>query len=131
MAATSTVATIRNWVRAQRQVTILTAILVAVPTTYAFQSAVDGDAFAGSFFLLMTLAVGVPSAYDDYWPHYDQTSKAVVWVLAACAVAAVEFTALYLAGTALIDISWVAPVGAFLVTHLGNLAVLAAWQRRR
>ncbi|MFD1570413.1 hypothetical protein [Halorubrum laminariae] len=131
MSETSTVVTIRSWATAQRQVAILAAIIVAIPTTYGFQSAVDGDAFAGSFFLLMTLAVGVPSAYDDYWPHYDQTSKAVAWVLAACAVAAVEFTALYLAGTALIDISWVAPVGAFSVTYLGNLAVLAAWQRCR
>lgn len=129
--STSTTSNIRDWLTTQRQLTIVTAIVVALPTTYAFQSMIDGDPFAGSFFLLMALAVGVPSAYDEYWPQYDQTWKAVAWILVACVVTTVEFTGLYLVGTAAVDVAWVAPVGAFFITYLGNLLVLAFWQRRR
>jgi hypothetical protein len=131
MNSTSTIPHIRDWITSQRQLTIVTAIVVALPTTYAFQSVIGGDPFAGSFLLLMTLAVGVPSAYDEYWPQYDQTWKAIAWILVACVVAAVEFTGLYLVGTAAVDVAWVAPVGAFFITYLGDLLVLAFWQRRR
>ncbi|MFB6171225.1 MAG: hypothetical protein ABEJ23_01740 [Haloarculaceae archaeon] len=126
MPSTSASTRLRDRVATQRNVTIVVAILVAVPTAYAVQSTVGSD--AGGFLLLVTLAVGVPTAYDEYWPAYDRTWLAVAWVLAACAVAAVTFTALSLVGTA-VGLSPALAAGvAFLVTGLGGSALLA---RRR
>ena len=115
----------------QRNLTIFASILVAVPTAFVFQAHVAGGEFAANFLLLMTLAVGVPSAYDEYWPQYEQTWNAIAWVLVAAVVATVEFTGLYLLGTEFVSLSpMVAAVGAFLVTDLGNLALLSARQRQ-
>lgn len=125
-----TVARVSDWVTSQRNLTIFVAILVAVPTAYAFQSRVTGGGSPGDFLLLLTLAVGVPTAYDEYWPRYDQTWKAILWVLTACLVATVEFVALYLGGTGYVNLSpFSAAVGAFLVTDLGGFALLAARKR--
>jgi|SRR6056297_3595915 len=122
-------ARLRERATTQRNVTIYVAILAAVPLAYAFDTAVGGA--QGDFLLLMTLAVGVPSAYEGYWPAYDATWKAVAWVLAACAVVTVEFTGLYLAGTDLLSLSpFVAGIVAFLVVDLGNLAWLSVMRRR-
>lgn len=110
----------------QRNVTIVVAILVAVPTAYAFRSAVPGGDSAADFLLLLTLAVAVPTAYDERWPRYDQTSTAVAWILGACLVATVAFAGLYLLGTAVVGLSPLfASVAAFLVTDLGGLALLS------
>jgi hypothetical protein len=120
-------ARIRTWSTAQRNVTIFAAILVGVPTAYAFTRALDGGG-GGDFLLLVTLAVGVPTAYDEYWPRYDRTWKAVAWVVLACAVAAAEFTGVYLVLDDVVALSPVAAsVGAFLATTVGN----AAWLARR
>lgn len=125
----SPVSTLRERLTTQRNATILAAIVVAIPTAYAFHS-VTGSA-SGDFLLLFILGVGVPTAYDSHWPEYDRTWKAVAWTVAACAVATVEFVGLYLVGTRVLDQSeLVAAVGAFLVTYLGDLAVLAAAGRR-
>ncbi|WP_327054031.1 hypothetical protein [Halomicrococcus gelatinilyticus] len=120
---------LRERATTQRNVTIYLAILVAVPLASAFNTAVGGA--QGGFLLLMTLAVGVPSAYDGYWPAYDATWKAVAWILAACAVVTVEFIGLYLAGTDLLSLSpFVASIVAFLVVDFGNLAWLSVMRRR-
>jgi hypothetical protein len=89
----------------QRNLTILVAILVSVPIAYGFRAVVGGADFGGSFLLLMTLAVGVPTAYDEFWPKYDRTWDAIIWVVAACIVATTEFTGLYLMGTGLGNLS--------------------------
>jgi hypothetical protein len=113
----------------QRNLTIFAAILVAVPTAYAFTLYVDAGG-GGDFLLLLTLAVGVPTAYDEYWPRYDETWKAVAWVVAACVWATAEFTAVYLL---VVDVLSLSPVvgalGAFLVTTVGTVAVLAVRRR--
>lgn len=128
MPSTGAVPRIYAWLTAQRNLTVFVAILVAIPTAYAFHSLVGVGRLSGDFLLLLTLAVGVPTAYDDYWPRYDRTWKAVAWVLAACAVATAEFTGLYLLGREAIGLSPLfASIGAFLVTDLGNLA----WLSRR
>lgn len=114
----------------QRNATILVAILVGIPTSYAVASAVGGQ--ATGFLLLVTLAVAVPTAYDEYWPRYDNTGKAVGWILGACTVATAAFTALYLVGTDLLSLStFVAASGAFLVTDLGGFALLGRRHRPR
>jgi hypothetical protein len=107
---------------AQRNVAIYAAILVAVPTAYGFHTVFDAS--GGDFLLLMTLAVGVPSVYNDNWPAYDRTWKAVAWVLVACAVATAAFAGLFLAGTDGLGLSpFLTSVGAFLVTVGGVHAV--------
>jgi hypothetical protein len=128
MPSASVLAGVRERIATQRNGTIVAAILVAVPTSYAFGATIGGD--VGNFLLLVTLAVGVPTAYDEYWPRYDRTWKAVAWVLVACGVTAVEFSGLYVAGRAVFALSPTpAAVGAFLVVGLGNLAWLAARRR--
>jgi len=130
MPSTSTVTRIYNWATTQRNLTIFVAILVAVPTAYGFQSIVSGGGSSGEFLLLMTLAVGVPTAYDEFWPRYNQTWKAIAWVLAACFVVAVEFVSLYFIGTEYVSLSpFYASTGAFLITDLGNLAWLSGRHR--
>lgn len=94
-----------DWMKTQRNLTILVAILVAVPIAYGFRVMVSGADFGGSFLLLMTLAVGVPSAYDEYWPKYDRIWDAVIWIVLACIVATTEFIGLYLVGTELGNLS--------------------------
>ncbi|WP_265108428.1 hypothetical protein [Halosolutus halophilus] len=108
---------IREWATTQRTITTLTAIVVAIPTANVFQSNTDG--IAGRFFLLTALAVGVPTVYEDHWPKYDRTRKAVVWILVACAQTTIAFTALYVAGTVIAGApSVLAAIGAFLVVYL-------------
>lgn len=115
----------------RRNLTIFVAIVVALPTAYAFRSTVGHGQRSGGFLLLLTLAVGVPTAYDEYWPDYDRTWKAVAWVLVACTVATAEFVGIYLAETALVGLPPVhAAVGAVLVTDVGNLAWLSVCRRR-
>jgi len=131
MSETSMASAVYRRATTQRNLTIFTSILVAVLTAFVFQTQVAGGEFAANFLLLMTLAVGVPSAYDEYWPQYEQTWNAIVWVLVAAVVATVEFAGLYLLGTEFVSLSpTVAAVGAFLVADLGNLALLSARQRQ-
>jgi hypothetical protein len=116
----------------QRNLTIIVAILTAVPTAYAFQATVGDGSQASSFLLLMTLAVGVPTAYDEHWPQYDRSWKAIAWVLVASGIAAFVFTGSYILAVDLLEVSpWIASVGAFLVTDLGGLVGLATWKRNR
>ena len=111
MPSTSTSSHIPAWMRPQRNLTILVAILVAVPIAYGFRVVVSSADFGGSFQLLMTLAVGVPTAYDEYWPKYDRIRNTVAWVVAACLVVTTEFTGLYLIGTEL---------GTLSLHHMGR-----------
>jgi hypothetical protein len=77
----------------------------------------------------MTFAVSVPTIYDEYGPKHDQTWKVILWVSVACALGVFEFIILYLFGTEFVNLSpLLASVGAFLVTHLGNLIWLSARQ---
>ena len=130
MPSTSVVSRVTNWATSQRNLTIFVSIFAAFPLSYAFQSIVSENASAGSFLLLVTLAVGVPTAYDEYWPQYDQTWKAIGWILIACVVVTIEFIGLYIVGTEYINLTPLyASSGAFLVTDLGNLAWLSFRQR--
>ena len=130
MPSTRFVSRVTDWVTSQRNLTIFVSILVAFPATYTFQSLVSESASAGSFLLLITLAVGVPTAYDEYWPHYKQTWKAVLWILAACLIVTIEFSGLYIVGTEYVNLAPLyASTGAFLVTDIGNLVWLSVRHR--
>jgi hypothetical protein len=132
MPSTSMSSNVPDWMKTQRNLTILVTILVAVPIAYGFRVMVSGADFGGSFLLLMTLAVGVPSAYDEYWPKYDRIWDAVIWMVLACIVATTEFIGLYLVGTEIGNLSsFLASIGAFLITDLGNLAWLSVRKRQR
>ncbi|MFB6123620.1 MAG: hypothetical protein ABEJ78_09200 [Haloferacaceae archaeon] len=120
-------ARLSDWLTAPRNVAVFTAILVAVPTSYAFASTVGGG---GDFLLLLTLAVGVPQAYVEYWPVDESAWRAAAWVVVACAVATAGFVAVFLAGRRLASLSPLyASVAAFLVVDVGGLAALS-WRRR-
>ena len=130
MPSTSVVSRVTDWVTSQRNITIFVSIFAAFPLSYAFQSLVSENASAGSFLLLVTVAVGVPTAYDEYWPKYDQTWKAIGWILLACLVVTIEFVGLYIVGTEYVNLTPLyASAGTFLVTDLGNLAWLSLRQR--
>ena len=129
MPTTETVARLLGRATTQRNVSISTAIVVAVPLAYAFTLTFG---YQGSLLLLLTLGLGVPTAYDDYWPAYDETRKTVVWVIVACGIAAVEFTGFYVIATAPLGLSsFVGSIGAFLLTWTTNLSWLVVRQRSR
>ena len=101
MPSTSESLGITAWMTTRRNLTILTAILVGVPTAY------------------------------EYWSKYDPARTAVAWTVTACVVATVEFTGFYLVGVELLGRSPLfASVGAFPVTELGNLSWLAVRNRQ-
>ncbi len=131
MPSTNIVTELSEWATTQRNLTIITSIIVAVPVASAFHLMTGSSSQAGGFLLLMTLAVGVPSAYDEYWPQYDRTWKAIAWVLIAATVVTVEFVSFYFLGSDVLKLSaFYAAVGAFLVTDLGNLAWLIVRQNQ-
>lgn len=110
----------------QRNLTILTAIIVGVPAAYAFQTSIGGQ--GSSFLLLLVLAVGVPTAYDEYWPRYDRTATALAWIVGAIAVAGIGYAVLFWVFVSVLTLSEIAAgVGAFLVTTLGPARLLPRW----
>jgi len=120
----------RLWQRAttQRNVTIYGAILLGVSTAYAFHrwSGTDG----GAFLLLLLVAVGVPTAFDEFEPDVEGHPKALAWVVAAGLVVAVEYTGAYVVGTAGLSLSpLLASVGAFLSVWVTNYAYLVVRAR--
>jgi hypothetical protein len=129
MPSTSTTGKVTDWMTAQQNVTVFTAILVALPLLYAFNSTVSDS--SGSFLFLITLAVVVPTAYNELWSRYEQTWKAIGWVVVGCTVAAVEFTGIYLVSIEVgAPSSLIASTAAFLVTALGNIVWLTLRKRR-
>ena len=103
---------------AQRNVVIYAAVLVAVPAAYGFHVVFSGQ--EAGFLLLVTLGVGVPTAYNSYWPTYDRLWKTVVWVVGAAALSAAAFAGLFVAGTDLFALSaFPASASAFVVTAVG------------
>lgn len=119
----------RSLLLTQRNLTIAMAVFMALPITYAFAETFGA---AGAFLLLVTVGVGVPTAYDAYWPGYERTDTALAWIVLAAVVAAVEYTALFYGGVAVLDLdARLASGGAFLLTTAGNYALLAARSRGR
>lgn len=115
-----------RWITDKRNLSILVAILVALPIAYGSRAA-TGVGMA-SFLLLLTLAVGVPTAFDHHWSSDGGPTDAVGWILVACGLATAVFSLLYVGG---VELAGLDPVGAamvaFLVTDLGGAALLALW----
>jgi hypothetical protein len=123
MPSTNVVTRIRERFWTQRNLTVSLAILLALFLTYGFGVVFEPD---GSFLLLLTIGVVVPTLYDEYWPPYDRTWKALCWIVVASAVASGAFTGLYWIGTELFGLSsLLASTGAFLLTMGGGIALLA------
>ena len=123
MPSTNVVTRIRQQFWTQRNLTVSVAILLALFLTYGFGVVFDPD---GSFLLLLTIGVVVPTLYDEYWSPYNRTWKAVCWIVVASAVASGGFTGLYRIGTELFGLSsLLASTGAFLLTMGGGIALLA------
>ncbi|WP_380676576.1 hypothetical protein [Salinigranum sp. GCM10025319] len=122
MPSSTVVTRLRDRLWTHRNLTIATAIVVGLLVTSGFSVAFDPD---GSFLLLLTVGVVVPTLYDEYWPQYDQGWKAVGWIVGASVVASGAFVSLYWVGTELAGLSpLLASVGAFVLTTVGGIAVL-------
>jgi len=128
MTATSRLDSLRQRATTTRNVTIYVAILIAVPTAYAFHvwSGTEG----GDFLLLMMLAIGVPTAFDEYKTAVEDHWRAVAWVLGACLIVTIEYTGVYVIGTETLSLSafW-ASLGAFLLVWAMNHAYLVVRSR--
>ncbi|WP_181686976.1 hypothetical protein [Halorhabdus salina] len=79
---------------------------------------------------MLLLAVGVPTAYNDYRPSDEQTWVAIVWTIGGCLLVTIGFVGSYLLFADVLDQSLlVASVGAYLVVFGSVLALLQARQR--
>jgi hypothetical protein len=120
--SSSVVTRLRDRLWTRRNLTITTAIVGGLLVTYGFSVTFDPD---GSFLLLLTVGVVVPTLYDEYWSPYDQAWKAVGWIVGVSAVASGAFVSLYWVGSELVRLSpLLASVVAFLLTTIGGIAVL-------
>jgi hypothetical protein len=96
--------------------------VVGLLVTYGFSVVFGPD---GSFLLLLTVGVVVPTLYDEYGSPYDQAWRAVGWVVGVSTVASGAFVSLYWIGSELAGLSpLLASAGAFLFTTGGGIAVL-------
>lgn len=122
MPSSNVVTRLRDRLWTQRNLTITTAIVVGLLVTYGFSVAFGPD---GSFLLLLTVGVVVPTLYDEYWPPYDRAWKAVGWIVGASAVTSAAFVSLYWVGTELAGLSpLLSSAGSFVLTTVGGIAVL-------
>lgn len=122
MPSSSFVTRLRDRLWTQRNLTITTAIVGGILVTYGFSVMFDPD---GSFLLLLTVGVVVPTLYDEYWSPYDQAWKAVGWIVGVSAVASGAFVSLYWVGSEVVRLSpLLASVATFLLTTIGGIAVL-------
>jgi hypothetical protein len=120
--SSSFVTRLRDRLWTQRNLTITTAIVGGILVTYGFSVMFDPD---GSFLLLLTVGVVVPTLYDEYWSPYDQAWKAVGWIVGVSAVASGAFVSLYWVGSEVVRLSpLLASVATFLLTTIGGIAVL-------
>jgi hypothetical protein len=100
--SSSFVTRLRDRLWTQRNLTITTAIVGGILVTYGFSVMFDPD---GSFLLLLTVGVVVPTLYDEYWSPYDQAWKAVGWIVGVSAVASGAFVSLYWVGSEVVRVS--------------------------
>lgn len=122
MPSSDVVTRLRDRLWTKRNLTISTAIGIGLLVSYGFSLAFGSD---GSFLLLLTVGVVVPTLYDEYWPPYNQASKAVGWIVGVSAVASGAFVSLYWVGTERAGLSpLLASTAAFLLTTIGGIAVL-------
>lgn len=116
---------LRQRVLSTRNVTIATAIAVAIPASFAFHAQFPGD--ESGFLLLFAVAVGVPSAFDAYGPNFERYWNCIFATLWMCAAVVLAYVGCFAAGIDIFDISpFLSGVAAFLVAFLGPLVVLAA-----
>ena len=114
---------LRDRLWTHRNLTITTAIIVGLFITYVFGVTFDPE---GSFLLLLTVGVVVPTLYDEYWPPYGQAWKAVGWIVGASVAASGVFVGLYWVGSSLFGLSsLLASTGSFLLTTGSGIVLLA------
>lgn len=114
--------TMADLLEAEQTPVVVTAVLTAVPVSYAAQYALDtGPGFP--LLLLLSVGAGVPRLYEHWTRRYSRRG-AVAWTLVAAAVVVVEFTALYF-GIEPVAGPFVAATAAFVVTDLGNISLTA------
>ena len=125
--------TLTERVATTENLTVVAAILLSLPLTYA-ASTVFGYS-DGAALLLLTIAVGVPRAYNEQWPAGESTLRAVGWVLGAGVLTTGAFAACYFAGTGLVSLSEAPASAVSFVLTMGGLEgatpLLVAWRREQ
>lgn len=125
MPSTEPSSRLRQRVTSTRNVTIATAIAVALPAAYAFHSQLPGD--QSGFLLLFAVAVGVPNAFDGYGPDFESRWNCVFATLWVSSAVVVAYVGSFVAGVDVLSVSpFLASILAFLVGLLGPMAALAA-----
>jgi len=128
MPFTHSIDALRERVTTRRNVTIYVAILVAVPVAYWFSTWTPAE--TGDVLLLLLLAVGVPTGFDEYKSDVDGYWSAVAWVLGASLVVTAQFVGFYVVGVDVLSLSpFRASVGSFLFVWLTNHAYLVVRSR--
>jgi hypothetical protein len=109
--------------RGPENVSILTAIVVAIPATLLVETRADGEGLG----LLLLIAVGVvvPTMYRQQWPHHESVGGAVAWTVAASALVGAVLLGLAALLRTYVGLGGFASAAlAFLVVGLGGPVVL-------
>lgn len=110
-------------VRRPENVSILVAIVLAVPTGLLAETWLHWEGLG--FLLVLALGVMVPTAYRRQWPGHRSTAGAPAWTVVACAIAATVTVGLTtLGGTYGGQSEVIAAVVGFLVVALGGPILL-------
>ena len=125
MPSNSPLKRLRQMLMRPANVTVVTAIAVAIPTAYAFHGHFPGD--QSGFLLLFAVGVGVPGAFDSYGPDFEQLWDCVFATLWVCAAVVVAYIGIFAAGLDILELSpFLASTLAFLCSFLGPVVGLAA-----
>ena len=121
MASDSTLGYLYSRATTQRKIAFYTAILVAIPVVYTFQTTIGPTQTDGLPVILILLVIGVPEAYGKYWPQYERTRETVGWTLTACLFVSLEFAGLYVVLTGYQIQSTIASIGAAVSLSMLNI----------
>jgi asparagine N-glycosylation enzyme membrane subunit Stt3 len=121
VASDSTLGYLYSRATTQRKVAVYTAILVALPVVYTFQTTTGPTRTDGLPVLSILLVVGVPEACGKYWPQYERTRETVGWTLTACVFVSLEFAGLYTVLTGYRIQPTIASIGAAVSLSMVNI----------
>lgn len=125
MPSSGTRSRLRRRATSTRIVSTVTAVAVALPAAYTFHGHFPGD--QSGLLLLVAVAVGIPSAFDEYGPAFERRRDCVFATLWVCSVVVVTYVGSFAAGIDTLGVSpFLASIVAFLVGFLGPVGVLAA-----
>ncbi|MUV89581.1 hypothetical protein GJ629_06455 [Halapricum sp. CBA1109] len=111
----------------QHTLVVLVAIALAFPAA-VLTTLTPWPALA--WFVLITLGIVVPSAFDYQWPDTEDTRLALAWTVTACGVAFGALVVLTAAGESVLGTD-LAQLVAFLLVTFGGTVLLEAVLRKQ